>query len=302
MTNEGANAIVRFDSAFTATGNIAPAATISGANTHLSRPQYMVLDIAADRLFVANLGGSSIPVFDQVSTTSGNIAPSREIVGPATGLLLPVALACDKARDLLYVADGPDIAVFGTASTATGNVAPVRTITVGFGVSDIFLDSGDRLYVADQAGNAIDIYDGASALTGTVAANRTLTGATTSLSRPSGVLVDPSGRLIVSNASSNAINIYGNAATITGNIAPIATIVGVVTKLQVPAQMTLNASAANGELWVASAFSGDLPAFDAYSAASGNVAPTRIISGAATTLVPATGSASARGIAFDDKH
>lgn len=297
-SNESGNAIVRFDNAFTATGNIAPAAAISGAATHLNSPEHILLDTTADRLFVANLGASSIIVFDQISTKNGNIAPSREITGPTTNLISPVDLAYDKARDMLYVADGPDILVFNSASTATGDVAPARDIQPGVSVSAIFLDSGDRLYAADAAGNAINVYDGASTLNNIVTANRSLSGATTSLSQPAGILVDSGGKLIVSNAGLDEITVYGSAATVTGNIAPSASIVGASTKLNVPSQMALNPGAASGELYVANPFSGDLTVFTGYTTASGNVAPARNISGATTTLV-SSGTATARGVALD---
>ncbi|HEY6250505.1 MAG TPA: hypothetical protein VI685_11135, partial [Candidatus Angelobacter sp.] len=68
VTNDSGNSIVRFDKAFTATGNVTPAATISGAATQISNPQYMFLDAVADRLFVANAGASNILIFETAST------------------------------------------------------------------------------------------------------------------------------------------------------------------------------------------------------------------------------------------
>ncbi len=299
VTNESGNAIVRFDSAFSITGNVAPAAQITGANTHLSSPERLALDTVADRLFVANLAASSILVFDQISTKTGNIPPSREIVGPTTGLIQPVDLAYDKGRDMLYVSDGPEILVFNTASTATGDVAPARDLLLNFPVSGIFLDSADRLYVADVSSNAIRVFDGASTLNGAVTANRSLTGAATSLSAPSGILLDSGGKLIVSNAGSNAVTIYDNGATLTGNVAPSATIIGPSTRLSFPSQMTLNPNLTSGELYVANPFNGDITIFAGYIAANGNVVPTRDITGPATTLATTGTTATSRGIALD---
>src|SRR5579864_4896075 len=79
VTNDSANSIVRFDNAFTSTGNVAPAANISGAATQLANPKYIFLDAAADRLFVANSSGSNILIFETVSTKTGNVAPNRTI-------------------------------------------------------------------------------------------------------------------------------------------------------------------------------------------------------------------------------
>jgi hypothetical protein len=302
-TNESGNAIVRFSNGFTANGDQTPATVISGANTHLNKPEYLALDAAADRLFVANLAGSSILVFDQISTKTGDAPPSREITGPTTNLIQPVDLAYDKGRDILYVADGPDILVFNSASTANGDTASARDIQPGFSVSAIFVDSAnDRLYAADSTGNAINVYDSASILDGSAAVSRTLVGAHTALAFPSGILVDSAGELIVSNATSNEITIYANADTISGDTAPSATIVGTATQVKNPSQIALNSSTAAGELYVANPFTGNISIFSGYAGAVGNVTPARNIAGTSTTLTSSGGSATVRGVAIDSSR
>jgi hypothetical protein len=305
VVSETANAILRFDNAFTATGNVAPAATISGSSTQLNVPQYLALDTALDRLFVANLGGSSILVFDQISTKNGNIAPSRTIFGPTTGLIQPSDVSYDKSRNALYVADGPDVYVFNSASNANGDVAPARDIKPGFAVSALFIDStNDRLYLADPTANTIAIFDNASVLNGTVTATRSLLGNATTLSGPFGIQVDSAGRLVVSNSNSGVgyITVYTGAATVNGNMAPSASIAGAATTLTTPTQIVVNPSSSSGELYVANPFGGNVPVFTGYSTANGNVAPARNINGAATTLDSTGGHPTARGLALDDKR
>src|SRR5690348_10418687 len=120
VSNQNGNSILRFDNALTTTGDTQPNATIIGSGTGLNQPQFMALDPAADRLFVANPGGSSVLVWDAVSTVNGNTPPTRTISGLNTGLIAPVAVALDVTRDLLYVADPSqgDVLVFSPASTA----------------------------------------------------------------------------------------------------------------------------------------------------------------------------------------
>src|SRR5438270_496531 len=125
VTNQAQNAILRFDNASTATGNVAPAATIAGASTTLNSPSSIVLDATANRLFVADGGQSAVLVFDTISTKTGNAAPDRTIAGTNTSLLTPTDLSLDRGRNLLYVVDGTDVLVFGSASTATGNITPL---------------------------------------------------------------------------------------------------------------------------------------------------------------------------------
>jgi sugar lactone lactonase YvrE len=293
ISNQAASSILRFDNALTASGNVAPATTITGAGTTLAGPQYLFLDQAADRLFVANTGAGSILIFDTVSTKTGNATPTRTISGAATLLSIPSDLALDKGRDMLYVADGLNILVFNSASTSTanGNVAPARNIAVGFTISAIFLDAtNDRLYVADAVGSAIHVYDSASTLFAVVTANRIISGVGTQLASPSGLQIDSLGRLIVSNSATPSITMYSSAATANGSPAPVATISGSNTGLSTPNQLALDPTSA-GTLYIADPGSGAILIYANLSTANNNLSPTRSIKGGATTLNQNTGVA-----------
>lgn len=301
VTNDSGNSIVRFDHAFTANGNVTPAANISGSSTQLLSPKYIFLDATADRLFVANSGGSNILVFDNISTKTGNVSPNRVI--SATTLATPTVLTLDKGRDLLYVADTNVILEFASASTTNGTVVPVRSLSPGFTPGAILVDAAnDRLFVTDPVTNAIDVYDGVSTLpTGGILATRKLIGSNTLLEQPFGLQIDSAGRLVVSNfAPTPSITIYSNAATLTGNVAPVGSISGSNTTLSGPTQITINSAATSGELFVADPFGGHVPVFAAISTITGtqNIAPTRNISGSNTTLTT-LGPATARGVAID---
>ena len=295
VTSGTQNSIVRFDNAFTVNGNAAPAATISGAGTTLATPIYLALDSAADRLFVASKTSASILIFDQISTKTGNVAPTRAISGVATNLFVPIQPFLDKSRDLLYVSDDISILVFTSASTANGNVASARDIQPGFSVGAIFVDAAnDRLFVTDPSGDAVNEYDNASTLNGTVTPTRQITGAATGLGSPSGLQIDGSGRLVVCNTSPPSITVY-NAASANGNTSPLATVSGINTGLVSPNQIAFDTTARD-TLYVADPGSGKILVFTGFISANGNLAPTRIISGAATTL-SATGLNS--GVALD---
>lgn len=298
VSNAGNNSIVRFDQAFTASGNIVPGATISGTNTTLNAPAFIFLDTVADRLYVANNADFSILIFDNISTKSGNVAPQRRITGTKTTLISPTDVSVDTSRDLLYVADGLDIEVFNAASTTTGDIPPSRTLTPspGFSVAAVFIDgTNDRLYVADSAGNSINIYDNASTLTsGLITASRTIFGAATHLATPSSIQIDGAGRLVVSNANPPSITIYSNAATANGNIAPAAEITGANTGFTALNQIALD-SRSTGTLYIADPPAGRIAIYSSFSTATGNIAPNRIISGPGTTL---TGNAPV-GVAID---
>ena len=297
VSNSGNASILRFDNAFTANGDHAPAATISGSNTTLNGPSFMTLDAAADRLYVANRGDLSVVVFDGVSTKTGtvNIAPTRFIAGPKSGLLQPTDVALDKGRDMLYVADDIDIFVFNSASASTtsGDVAFSRDISPGFSVSAIFIDAANnRLFATDQAADAIAIFDNASGLNGTVTANRVIQGTATHLAVPSGVTVDGAGRLIVSNVGNGTtipptITIYANAATANGNLAPVAEITGNNTGMATPDQIVVDKTG-NGTLYNADPGAARIAVFGSLGTANGNISPTRSINGPSTGLTVAS--------------
>ena len=80
--------IIIFVNAAAATGNAAPQVIISGANTTLNNPAQIAVNDSTSlvELFVANFGGGNVPIFSDLGSKSGNIAPSRNINGSATGL------------------------------------------------------------------------------------------------------------------------------------------------------------------------------------------------------------------------
>jgi hypothetical protein len=300
VSNTSANSILRFANASAASGNIVPNATISGSSTQLTSPQYLAVDVANDRLYVANLGASSVLVFEAASTKNGNVAPTRSLSGSSTGLASPVDVQLDSSRNLLYVADGAQVLVFGSASTVTGNVAPVRTISVGFSIAAMLVDSsGDRLFLANGSSNAIDVYDSASTLNNTVSPNRIVSGSQTQLSTPSGLQLDNTGRLVVSDFGSAAITVYANATTVNGNIAPSTTISGSNTKLSNPSQIAIESGS---QLFIADGTAASILVYTNLTSASGNAAPNNVISGSSTGLARSgggTGPATAKGIALD---
>jgi sugar lactone lactonase YvrE len=255
-----------------------------GTNTTFNFPNFMTLDTANDSLYIADTNDLSVVIYDGISTKNGNVAPSRIIAGVATNLLSPTDVSLDKTKNLLYVADDLDIHVYASASTVNGNAAPARELIVPFQVSGIFIDGiNDRLYVADQAGNGVAIYDHASTLNGPITANRAVQGAATQLSGPGSVQVDGAGRLVVSNSLAPSITIYSNAATADGDIAPVAEIAGANTGLSVPTQIFVDKTG-NGTLYNVDPGAARVAVWSNLNTANGNIAPTRTIVGANTGI------------------
>jgi hypothetical protein len=292
VMDTNSNTLLRFDNAFTTNGSPTPAATIVGANTSLNAPNYIALDPAADRLYVADQGDLSIVIFDKISTQNGtlNLTPTHIIAGNNTTLVSPADLFFDRIRNELYVLDDPNILVFNVASLSTGqnNIAPTRTLTTAFaaGAAAIFVDvSSDRLFAADLDG-AIAIYDNASTLpTGAITPSRSISGSNTQLGNPDGIQLDGQGRLVVSNAGSisapPSITIYPSSAiTAGGNSVPVAQISGSNTGFLTPMQLAVDPSG-TGTAYLADSTAARVAVYANFNTATGNInlAPNRSISG-----------------------
>jgi DNA-binding beta-propeller fold protein YncE len=116
------------------------------------------------------------------------------------------------------------------------------------------------------------------------------------LNAPSGVAVDAVGKLIVANAGSNSITVYPDAAGNNGDFPADVEIIGASTTLSLPAQIAVNRSNTLVELFVANSNGGNVPIFSDLGARTGNIAPSRNINGASTTL---TVAGAVTGIALD---
>jgi sugar lactone lactonase YvrE len=284
------SSILRFSNALNATGNVTPAATISGGATLLLSPQHLLIDVATDRLFVANQGGASILLFQNASTLTGNTTPNAIIT--SSSMSAPVDIALDTGfNNFLYVADGGNILVFAGQSSLSGtvNTLPVHTISTSLTIGAILLDTvNNRLLIADTSGQGINILDNASTQTGTAVFTGRIAGPSTQLAQPDGMAFDNSGRLIVSNGGAGIITIYPTSAIpLGGDVAPMASIIGALTQLASPGQILMNRTAGtSGELYVSDHLAASVLTFLDVGGLTlnDNVAPKRQISGPGTGL------------------
>lgn len=102
ISNAAPPSITIYANAATANGNMAPAAEIAGSSTGMSVPNQIVINTSGTgSLYNADPGAARIAIFANLATATGNIAPTRAIVGPGTGLTVagqPVGVALDTTR------------------------------------------------------------------------------------------------------------------------------------------------------------------------------------------------------------
>jgi len=325
VINAGANhdnAILRFAAPDTLSGDVAPVAKISGSASTLRCAHFGFLDVAHDRMYVADpCPPAGVAVFDGISTLNGAVPPARRISGNSTTIAVGtlenndtmMTVAVDTLRDLLYVSSAKqdnsvaEVAVFANASTASGDIAPAHIITTppvprrmlnfNHGVTvDI---EHDRLFVASIGDGSVLVFDSASTADGSLTPSRWLSGSKTGLGGQSPLFtrLDAAGNLIVVcrmpglPPSGGAIRIFAATnfeATVTGdiNVAPMRTVTGSATTLLGPHMVDYRAD--TDELFVGNAWTGNVAIFATFSTIDGDRAPDRILAGPATGLdIPA---------------
>jgi Beta-propeller repeat len=111
-----------------ATGNVAPTATLAGANTTIDNAQGVAVDTAGN-IYVSSSGLNGPATILKFSAgSSGNVAPVQAITGDPNSMGSVGNLRVDSTGNL-YVVEGSTILKF--APGAKGNVAPIATISSG---------------------------------------------------------------------------------------------------------------------------------------------------------------------------
>jgi hypothetical protein len=109
-----------------ATGNVAPTATLAGANTTIDNAQGVAVDTAGN-IYVSSSGLNGPATILKFGAGSiGNVAPVQAITGDPNSMESVGNLRVDSTGNL-YVVDGSTILKF--APGAKGNVAPIATIS-----------------------------------------------------------------------------------------------------------------------------------------------------------------------------
>ncbi len=253
---------------------------------------------AAEELFVSNYSGNMITVYGRL--TNGDVAPTRTI---QTGLDRPHTLGIDLLHRELFVPNNhpaeeqPAIHVYDLAASYPSNDQPKRTIvgtTTGLDrPAGLAVDSvHQELYVANDlnSGSAVNVF--ALGASGDVAPIRTLSGAATGIEGPLGIAIDlvHDELVIVSYKVADGGSVTVFPRTANGNATPLRTIQGPSTGFSQPQGVGIDL--AHDEIYVANSsfLTGGAGALLVFPrTATGNVAPTRQISGPNAMLCSPTG-------------
>ena len=172
-----------------ASGNVKPAATISGTNTGIDTPQGIALD-KNKNIYVTNLESNTVTVYAAGAT--GNVTPTATISGSNTGLNLPYGIVLDSKGNIYVSNGGPNQFSYVTvyAAGANGNVTPTAKIAgniTGLLTPLGIASANNKIYVSNSGYNAVTVYPIGS--NGTVFPTQYWIGSNTQLSDPWGIAV-----------------------------------------------------------------------------------------------------------------
>lgn len=165
------------------------------------------------------------------------------------------------------------------AAGATGAATATRTIT-GLSASaiSIAVDATGTVYALN--GNAISVF--APGATGSAAPARLISGSQTQLNDASGIAVDAAQNIYVANTTGGNVLIF--SSTQTGNVAPSSILGGTSTAISTPLGVAIDSM---GDIYVASYNqpSTSSAILEFAPGATGNVAPTRMLTAVASDTV-----------------
>lgn len=129
VADAGYGALYILDNASTLDGTVTASRVLTGTSTTISFPRALALDSSGNRIYVSSgTNKGSILVFDNASSATGNIAPSRSI-NTADPLFDVSGLFLDTTHDRLYALNASyrKLEYFDSASSASGLLTPTVT-------------------------------------------------------------------------------------------------------------------------------------------------------------------------------
>ncbi|MDC0716468.1 YncE family protein [Nannocystis bainbridge] len=203
------------------------ATRIWGSATGLVAPKGMTLNAAGDRLFVADLGDSTIKVFD--AATFGDAEPLFQFAELGGGAVWDIDY--DDENDRLFAAgvDGT-VRVFDAALTDEGTNGPARTFTpaddqeqvIGVNLHGIQYDPISKTLILTDVGDAMSDTDGAIFLIadadtaeGNVVVAASISGDQTHLGNPVDLAFDGTHLYVAEKAQSRVLR-YSDILGFTG--------------------------------------------------------------------------------------
>jgi 6-phosphogluconolactonase (cycloisomerase 2 family) len=216
-----------------ADGNVAP--------KRMLHSPHRVYNIAADEskseLYVTVEFPPEVIVYNK--TAFGEEQPLRRIRGDKTGLDAPHGIAVDEKNRLLFVntwGHASNYKIKGTGAfyppsikvyslDAKDDTPPLRVITgdktqLNWPAAMKFNPDNGDLYVANDIGQSVLVFSGASSAQGNVVPARALKGSKTRLAYPTGVALDKKNQeLWVSNLGNSSATVYPLMAT--GDVPPL---------------------------------------------------------------------------------
>ena len=217
-------------------GDAAPNVVISGSQTNLAHPIGLGID-SSGNLYVANCasgcgyGSAPSAVLEFSAESRGNVAPIRNISGPATRLTNPSGAAVD-AQEKMYISNSKANTVDVFSANANGNSRPYREIAGSRTLlksPDGIAVSPEWLYAGSAADDSVERFHRTAG--GDVRPVAVISGEKTDLANVDGLATSHG---VIYAASKRNHRIEEFTALANGDVVPIAKIAGRRTRLVMP--------------------------------------------------------------------
>ena len=273
VSGNASDALLVYEAANSVSGSTAASRTVAGGNTTLDEPRSIAVDMARNRIYVANAVDNSILVFSSARTMTGDIAPARTISGGS--LNGPSGLFIDVVNDRLYVTNngGDSVLIYDNASTAT---TPTRSLTgVATNLDEpagIYVDTTRNLLYVANAGttNQVLVFNNAATVNSNIAPD--------GRSRFQVLPREYSWmwwRIACMWCQENTIRVFDGASTANSASTPDRTISGGGSMLNQPRDIFVDTG--TDRLYVANAVDDTVLVFNNASTVNGSPAPNRIL-------------------------
>jgi hypothetical protein len=163
----GFNMVAAFTSASTATGAAVPARTIGGYAPGSPSTTSVYFRKGSDQLYISyGLSGSeAIYLYNNATSTSGNVSATAVLTGTNTGLKLTAAVAADSSGNIFAGNPGnSNLTIYksGTAGNTAPDVTAGANATTLLSFADFSLTDGQTLFVADLASQQVCTFNSGS--------------------------------------------------------------------------------------------------------------------------------------------
>lgn len=218
----GSQAVIFHTDPLSVEGDVPPSRILVGPATELVAPEQAFIDTETDELYVLDRGASAILVYASASSLDGEVAPTRRIAGPASGIDNPTCFIVNSSTARMTVITPSEILTFEDFRSINGDSAPAGRVS---GAATTFqnltyglFDSANGLVLVDQGTNSILYFQDFAFDQNNQAPTRTVSGGNTGITSPAQFVLTSGDNMYLANGAN--VLYFENVRELEGNPFP----------------------------------------------------------------------------------